>query len=326
MIDDHNIRKAIQRAAKNKHDKRAVRKCLKNIDEVVKQIKEILVSGSFNTSNYKTKTIYEPKKRLIYILPFFPDRIVHHVVMNILEPIWDDLFYEHSYSCRKNKGQHKASKYLMKKIKKYKYFFKGDVSKFYPSINHEILKSIILKRITDKRVINILFNIIDSIEGLTNVPIGNYVSQWFGNLYLNELDLFIKHELKCKVYVRYSDDFVILSNDKKYLSYVKFEIGRFLESKLALRFSKAEVHSINQGIDFLGYRHFPGYVLVRKNTVKREMRTIKKLPKLYKLGVLSTEQVKSTICSIEGWISHANSYNLSKKMGISELKARCEKK
>lgn len=194
IIDKDNLLLAFKKAKRHKSWQQKVIKVEQNLEEMIEKLRESLINGTYKTSGYRQKKIYEPKERTIYILPFYPDRIVHHAIMNILEPIWDKLFISHSYACRKNKGQHKGSIKCMEYVRKNRFCLKCDISKFYPSINHEILKRIIRKKIKCKRTIKLLDEIIDSIDSPTNVPIGNYLSQWFGNLYLNELDMFLKHE------------------------------------------------------------------------------------------------------------------------------------
>ena len=159
--------------------------------------------------------ILRTKRREIYQLPYFPDRITHHAIMNILEPIWVSVFTSDTYSCIKNRGIHAAAKRLKRELKLdpegTKYCLKIDVRKFYPSIDHEILKQVVRRKIKDKRLLWLLDEIIDSADG---VPIGNYLSQYFANLYLAYFDHWIKEE-RIKYYYRYADDIVILGSDNE---------------------------------------------------------------------------------------------------------------
>lgn len=321
IIDKDNLLLAFKKAKRHKSWQQKVIKVEQNLEEMIEKLRESLINGTYKTSGYRQKKIYEPKERTIYILPFYPDRIVHHAIMNILEPIWDKLFISHSYACRKNKGQHKGSIKCMEYVRKNRFCLKCDISKFYPSINHEILKRIIRKKIKCKRTIKLLDEIIDSIDSPTNVPIGNYFSQWFGNLYLNELDMFLKHDCKIKYYLRYCDDFLLFSNDKQFLKDMSVKIEEFVTTKLKLKLSKCNILSTSQGVDFLGYRHFSaGYILVRKSTAKRMKKNIKALK--YKLAVkkISKESALSTVASVEGWLKWANAYNLKKSLQLEDLK------
>ncbi len=271
------------------------------------ELQEMLLNKEYYVSEYKTRKIYGPKERDIYILPFYPDRIVHHALINILGPIYDKLFINESYACRKGKGQHRASIKCMQFVKRNKYVLQCDISKFYPSINHDILMKIVKRKIKDKKLLLVIERIIRSFPGDKNVPIGNFTSQWFGNLYMNEVDMVVKHELHIKDYLRYCDDFLLFGDNKQELWQALERIKEKLK-ELDLRLSKVRLYKTKQGIDFVGYRHFPNKVLVRKATVKRMIKNIKKYKKM------SLEQIRSSIASTYGWLIHASSYNLINKV------------
>lgn len=320
-----NLRLAFTKAKRGKGWQRKIKNVEANLEEKLDELHKQLISGTFKTSKYRTKTVYEPKERLIYVLPFYPDRIVHHAIMNILEPIWNNLMIYDSYSCRKGKGQHQGSKRCMAMVRKNKYCLKCDISKFYPNVNHEILKQILARKIKDQKVLDLLYEIIDSIGTPTNVPIGNYLSQWFGNLYLNELDILMKHNYHVKNYIRYCDDFVIFSNSKEELHELAKVIKTFIETKLLMKLSKCELFPTTQGVDFLGYRHFPqGYILVRKSTAKRVKRRCKSVMWELKHHKITKEQAISKIASTEGWLKHATSYNFSVSLQLNQLKKKIE--
>lgn len=319
VIAEENIRLSYEQAKLGKGKKYNVRRFNRNIEGNLKKIRESLINKTFKTANYSTKTVYEPKKRVIYILPFNPDRIVQHAIMNVIIPIWESLFIEESYACRENKGMHKGSLKTMEYIRRNKYCLKCDISKFYPSINHEILKKIVRRKIKDENVLWLLDDIIDSFEGETNTPIGNFTSQWFGNLYLNELDQFVRHELKIRDYLRYCDDFCFFHNDKNVLNEVAAKIRQFCADKLKLRLSKCDLFPVSRGVDFLGYRHFPGYILLRKSTAKRTRRRLKKAVIALKNHKITAEQFRSTVASYLGWMRWARTYNLRVKLDIERL-------
>ena len=318
VVDIDNLRLAFKKAAENNHDNRTYQKVIKyGIEPALEELQKLLKSGKFHTSEYFLKVIHEPKKRTIYILPFYPDRIVHHAIMNVLEPIWDGLLISDVYSCRKGKGQHAGVKKSLKLCMNFEYCLKCDIHHFYPSVKHTILKAIIRRKIKDKRLLRLIDDIIDSIPGDTNVPIGNLMSQWFGNIYLNELDEWVKSHLGFKNYVRYCDDFLFFSNSKEELVSIAKFISKFLERNLALTLSKCDLFHSERGVDFLGYRVFPnGVTLVRKSTAKRFKRTIRRLPKELSSSIITIPQALSRVSSIEGWISHANGHHLSLSMNI----------
>ena len=325
IISKENLINAHLSARKGKTWQSAVKKIDMDIDKYIDKLHALLISEKYITSKYKIKTIHEPKMRDIFILPYFPDRIIQHAIMNIIEPIWEGLFIYNSYACRKGKGQHKGSKECMKYVKRNLYCLKCDCSKFYPSINHEKLKLIIRKKIKCNKTLNLLDVIIDSIEGGCNVPIGNYLSQWFGNLYLNELDMLIKHKYRIKDYVRYCDDFLLFSKDKKILNEMKMVIETFLSEELKLKLSKCDLFQTRQGVDFLGYRHFPnGCILLRRSTAKRVKKRIKRIPVAVRKGFIKKENALAVIESTKGWIKWANTYNLSLSLNIEGVKKEIE--
>lgn len=312
-----NLYLAYKRARKGKSTRRAVKKFEADIQGNLLKLQKTLIDKTFTTSQYKSKTIYEPKQREIYILPFYPDRIVQHALLQVLIPIWDNLMIYDSYACRVGKGMHIASKRTMLHVRKYEYCLKCDISKFYPSINHDILISIIKRKIKCKDTLWLLEDIIRSFPGDTNTPIGNYTSQWFGNLYMNELDTYVKQFVK--PYIRYCDDFVIFHDDKTFLNKLSKDIEVFLHSKLKLKYSKCNVAPTYQGVDFLGYRHFKGYLLLRKSTAKRVKKRIPTLQDKYKKGTITKEQYQSSIASTKGWLKWANTYNLLKGLKYEKV-------
>lgn len=224
----------------------------------------------FHTSPYKTFKIFEPKERLIFKLPYYPDRITHHAIMNVLKPIWTNQFVSRTYSCIEKRGTiacAKRVKYDLKRDPEHtKYCLKLDIRKFYPSINHDILKQIIRKKIKCKNTLSLLDEIIDSCP--IGVPIGNYLSQYFANLYLSDFD---KWCLKyVKYYYRYADDIVILHHDKQFLHNlfiaIKFYIHLNLDLEIKGDYQIYPVYS--RGIDFVGYVFYHTHTLLRKSIKK----------------------------------------------------------
>jgi len=320
IVEMNNLETAFAKSAKGKHWQDTVKHIEDNLPEKLGEIREMLMDGSFKTSKYRIKRIYEPKERDIYILPFFPDRIIQHAIMNIVEPIWLPLFIKDSYACIKDRGQHAGSRRLMGMIRNKKYCLKCDVRKFYPSVNHEVLFEIIERKIKCKRTLSLFRDIIDSIPGESNIPIGNYTSQWMGNLYLNELDQMIKHKYKVKDYLRYCDDFILLNNDKSKLAELRDVVISFMSDRLKMTLGTAEIFPVSQGIDFLGYRHFPeGYVLLRKSTALRVKKRIKNMLAQYASGRIEAERVECSLASTQGWLRWANTHNLSLALEIDEL-------
>jgi hypothetical protein len=314
-----NLRLAYEKARRGKSRMHNVQRFERDVDGNLERIRQSLVDKTFTTASYQVKKIYVPKERDIYVLPFAPDRIVQHAIMNVLEPVWDTKFIADSYACRIGKGIHAGSLRTMEFVRKYRYVLKCDIAKFYPSIDHDVLYGIVQRKIKCPDTLWLLKDIIYSAPGGKNAPIGNYTSQWFCNLYLNELDQLVKHHYKIKGYLRYCDDFCLFSDDKQFLRRTAEELRVYLLDTLKLTYSKCEVFPVSQGVDFLGYRHFRNYILVRKSTATRVRRRLANLPRLLATGEITAEQYRSSIASTRGWLKWANTHNLSVALELDRL-------
>jgi len=320
IVTTENIHLAYCKARKGKRRQRKVQAFEKNLDDNIKNISKSLIDRTFQTSEYRTKIIHEPKERTIFILPFAPDRIVQHSLMNIIEPMWDKMMIHNNFACRVGKGIHAGSRKTMEYVRKNNYCLKCDISKFYPSVDQDILYDILQRKIKCTDTLWLIKDTIYSYPGGKNVPIGNYTSQWFGNMYLNELDMYVKHELKCKDYVRYCDDFCLFHNDKSVLNAMAKRIESFLLNRLNLKFSKCDLFPVSHGVDFLGYRHFRKYILLRKSTAKRVKKRLARLPRLLEKGKITKKQAESSVASTWGWLKWANTYNLRLSLDIDNLR------
>ena len=319
IISHDNLHVAYRKARKGKSRMYNVMRFERDVAGGLEHVRNLLFSRQFTTSHYQEKIIYEPKKRTIYVLPFMPDRIVQHALMNVIEPIWEKLFISDSYACLVGKGIHAGSRRTMDFVRKYKYCLKCDISKFYPSIDHDILWAIICRKIKCPGTLWLLEDIVYSISGGKNTPIGNYTSQWFGNLYLNELDHVMKHKYKVKGYLRYCDDFCLFHDDKKHLAKMAIIIKEFVWSKLKLTLSKCDLFPVSRGVDFLGYRHFNKYNLLRKSTAKRVKRRLRELPLLLERQIITKDQFRSSLASTKGWLKWANTHNFVIATKLNEL-------
>jgi hypothetical protein len=314
-----NLRLAYEKARRGKSRMHNVQRFEHDVDSNLERIRRSLVDKTFTTARYQVKKIYVPKERDIYVLPFSPDRIVQHAIMNVLEPVWDTTFIADSYACRTGKGIHAGSLRTMEFVRRYRYVLKCDIAKFYPSIDHDVLYGIVQRKIKCADTLWLLKDIIYSAPGGKNAPIGNFTSQWFCNLYLNELDQLVKHHYKIKGYLRYCDDFCLFSDDKQQLRALADELRVYLAKELKLTFSKCDLFPVSQGVDFLGYRHFRNYILVRKSTATRVRRRLANLPLLLAAGEITEEQYRSSIASTRGWLKWANTHNLSVALELDRL-------
>ncbi len=311
VCSTENLHRAYLKARKGKGKRYGVVLFEKRFVENMEQIQRELLDGTYKTSEYEVFNIYDPKERVVYRLPF-RDRIVHHATMNILEPIWHPVFIANSYSCIKGRGIHGALKHLRRDLKdaaEAQYCLKMDIRKFYPSIDHDVLKEIIRRKIKDVRLLELLDGIIDSAPG---VPIGNYLSQFFANLYLSYFDHWLKEAKRVKYYYRYADDMVLLASDKASLHALLLEIKAYLGDNLRLQLKpNYQVFPVNaRGIDFVGYVFRHSHILLRKS-IKQNL--CKKAAKLRKKKV-STKEYTMKIAPWIGWAKHCNSINLLKKL------------
>jgi retron-type reverse transcriptase len=314
-----NLRLAWLDARRGKSLQRAVQRFEANAEANLDWIRRLLLAGRFATAPYKTMWISVPKRREIHKLPFSPDRIVHHAIIRIVGPIWSAMFIADSYACLPGRGLHGGSRRTMEFARRFRYCLKMDIRKFYPSVDHDTLYGIVCRKIKCPATLRLLREIIYSIPGGKGVPIGNYTSQWFGNLYLNELDTWLKQDRKVKAYLRYCDDFCLFSDDKRELRRLADEIETFLQEKLKLTLSKRDVFPVAQGVDFLGYRHFADHVLLRKSTATRMKRRLRTLPALLEAGKITADQFRSTLASVSGWLRWADTHHLRLRLRMTEL-------
>ncbi len=304
IISIENLNLADKNARKGKSHQYGVKLFDKDREAKVIALHEILKNKTYKTSAYNTFLIHDPKEREIFCLPYFPDRIVHHAIMVPLEKIFVDSFTTDTYSCIKKKGIYGAFKNVQKAlldVSATQYCVKLDITKFYPSIDHDILKQLLRKKIKDQDLLNLLDEIIDSAPGL---PIGNYLSQYLANFYLSYFDHWIKEVKKVKYYFRYADDIVVFSSNKQYLHNLLFDMKDYLQAELKLSVKgNYQVFPVQaRGVDFLGYVFRHKNIRLRKSIKKRCFRMLSKNPNAQSLA------------SYNGWMVHANCINLQKNI------------
>ncbi len=273
-----------------------------------------LATGNYRHGGYQAFCICDPKPRNIHKASVI-DRLVHHAIYRILYPFFDRTFIADSFSCRLKKGTHKA----VNRFRVFSYavsnnntrtcwILKGDIKKFFANIDHKILKNILAEYIPDRKILDLLDGVINSFNVKTGIglPLGNLTSQLLVNIYMNKFDQFVKHKLKVKYYIRYADDFVILSED---INWLKNQIGLidyFLSTELKLTFhpDKLYIKTLNSGMDFLGWVNFFDHRTLRTSTKKRMIKRIAENPK--------TE----VVCSYLGLINYGNTYKIKVKNGF----------
>lgn len=275
---------------------------------------ERLMNGTYRHDSYSAFVIADPKSRSIHKASV-ADRVLHRAIYRALYPFFDKTFIADSFSCRENKGTHRAldrftvfARKASKNYRKTAWVLKCDIRKFFASIHHGILLSILDERIEDKRIVGLLSVVIESFSsGERNVglPLGNLTSQLFSNVYMNELDQFVKHRLGVKYYIRYADDFVFLSRDRNELQRTLYIVNDFLIRRLRLFLhpSKVFLKTVSSGVDFLGWVHFPKHRVLRVATKRRMLRA------------LSADDVgQSTFASYQGMLQHGNAFSIAQSI------------
>jgi retron-type reverse transcriptase len=329
IISIDNLFAAWDAFKSDKRSRKDVQAFERNVEEHLFALYRDLSSKKYKHGAYSGFWIKDPKPRHIHKATV-RDRILHHAIFTILNPIFEPTFIAQSFSCRIGKGTHKGIQMLAEIVNKlnrngYKDVFvlKCDVRKFFDSINHDVLLRILAKRIKDPDAMWLLSEIVESFtSGQSNlfeckgVPIGNLTSQLFANVYMNEFDQFLKHKLRVKYYLRYTDDFIVVSNDKKYLCDLIEPIKQFLKSELTLSLHpyKVTIRKFSQGIDFLGYIILPYHRQLRTKTKKRIFRKLFRRMKEHKQGLIPLEKVEQTLQSYLGVLSHADSYALAENL------------
>ena len=303
-----NLHKAYLKARMNKRYKNDVLEFTNNLEENLITIQNELIYETYRPSKYKEFIVTDPKVRLILALPF-RDRVIHQAICSVIEPIFEKTFIKDSYACRKGKGTLAGVKrmefFLKQNIRSNKDVFclKMDIQKYFYSIDHAMVKRLLLRKIRCKRTLKLLNIIIDSTDD-PGIPVGNLTSQLFANIYMNYLDHFIKETLRIKYYVRYMDDMIILDGDKKQLWRWLKEINGFISQELKLTLNKkTSVFNIKRGIDFLGYRQFPDTRILRKRVM---VKNIRKFRKFVRAGV-GIDKVNKSLASLQGLCKHCSS-------------------
>lgn len=337
IYDMNNLRLAHQHAKKGKGWYREVQEVDENLDYYLEQLQEMLINHTYHTSEYKVFHKKDGKKvRKIYKLPYFPDRICQWAILQVVEPCIINNLTTDTYSAIPKRGIHKGLQKLQGAMwnhpEECTYCLKLDARHYYQSINHEILKEKYARMFNDTDLLWLLSEIIDSIntaevEDLravyqgsdidysTGIPIGNYLSQYSGNFYLSAFDHWIKEEKHIKHYFRYMDDIVIFSESKEKLHTLKREIDDYLKDnlKLLVKDNWQVFPTFIRGVDFLGYRVFDKYTLVRKSTCKGMKRKMLGILNKIKAGQNMNYSEWCSINSYNGWLNHADTFRLFQK-------------
>lgn len=318
IISVENLLEAWQEFLRGKKNKKDVQEFERNLMQNIFDLHNYLRLKRYKYSDYEHFKVNDPKPRDIHKAQV-RDRLLHRAIYRILYPAFDKKFSFSSFSCRINKGTHKALRYFKdcylresKNHTKTVWVLKCDIKKFFANIDHRILIEILKKYIDDVNLIFLLSEIIESFNaGVHGVglPLGNLTSQLFVNIYMNEFDQYLKHDLKVKYYVRYCDDFVILSSDKDYLLRILSQVDFFLKNKLALNLhpNKVFIKTFSSGVDFLGWVHFSHYKVLRTSTKRRIFRRL-----------TETNFKEETKQSYLGLLRHGDTFKIRKSIDFLE--------
>ncbi|MEM9275594.1 MAG: RNA-directed DNA polymerase [Cyanobacteria bacterium P01_F01_bin.143] len=331
IIDWSNLLLAACQAQKGKRFRDNVLAFNYNLEQELFKLSSELESQTYRPGSYKSFRIYDPKPRLISAAPY-RDRVVHHALCNVIVPLVEKSFIHDSYANRIGYGTHRALTRFIEFARSSRYVLQCDIRKYFPSIDHEILKQIIRRKIKCQETLWLIDTIIDGSnpqepvieyfpgdELLTPIlrrhglPIGNLTSQFFANWYLNDFDHFVKEKLRAKKYLRYVDDFMLLGDDWEFLAEARREIEEYLVTlRLIIHPIKSQLFETRHGVNFVGFRVLPDRVRVRNDNLRRARKRLKQLQAQYSCGEVSVQKIVERLQSWEAHLKHGDTYPLRK--------------
>lgn len=319
-----NLFLAFKKAFRGKRTDQVAATFCFNLERELLALQEELRQKTYCPQKYHYFTIVDPKKREISVASF-RDRVVHHALCNILEPIFEKTFIYDSYACRVQKGTHRAIKRAQDFSRRNEFFLQGDIKKYFDNINHEIMMKIIEAKIKDQKVLWLCAKILENSaisrhtpelsEG-KGIPIGNLTSQFFANVYLNRFDHFIQEELRGHCYIRYMDDFILFHQDKKRLKDNLERLESYLQEELHLELKPEsfQIRKTASGFNFLGFRVFPNLIRIKRANVKRFRQRMDQRQKEYEQGKISIDSLVMSLQSVVGHMGLAQSYRLRERL------------
>ena len=327
IADTDNLRLAFWKASKGKRMKAAVLMYRHDLQRRLCALREELLDGDMSWGPYHTFMINDPKERMICAAPL-RDRVAHHAIMNICEVYFECFQIHDSYACRKGKGLDGAIDRAVQYSRPGDWYLKLDVRKYFDSVAHDVLKSLLRQRFKDRRLLELLDGVIDSYETTCGrgIPIGNLTSQFFANHYLGLFDHYAKETLRCRRYVRYMDDFVIWDENREVLRRIREEIDTFLHERLKLALKPACLNACSRGMTFLGYRVFPGRVRLARRSRDRFRRKLQCYHNNYAGGIWDEETVARHVEPLLAFVQRAESTQYRRRtltnMGLCPKEAR----
>ena len=321
IISFENLHRAVYQVLRGKRGQVQAGEFFADLEGNLFLLQRELKSHTYEPGSYRTFWISDPKPRLISAAPF-RDRVVHHALINVLEPIFERRFIHHSYACRTGKGTHKALDQFVKWSRESRYVLKMDIRKFFPCLDHAIMKEAIKKTVKDPNALWLCDLIIDRsnkqepallyfpgddllapITCKHGLPIGNLTSQFFANVFLDQLDHFVKDRLRVKHYLRYVDDFCVFHDDKPYLIKLRKAISDFIFAlRLRLNEGKSRIRRLKEGIEFLGFVILPDRIRLNQRAIRRQRDRINQLQHDYNSRLITWDKVKECL---QAWNAHA---------------------
>ncbi|MDH7485141.1 MAG: reverse transcriptase/maturase family protein [Anaerolineae bacterium] len=318
-----NLLCAYRRASKGKRGRPPAASFEYHLEDNLIQLQEELATQTYRPGPYRSFHIHEPKRRLISAAPF-RDRVVHHALCQVIEPLFEHSFIEESYANRVGKGTHRALDRCQQFARRHRYVLQCDVRQFFPSIDHAILRELLAHKVADPGIMWLVDRILESGIGVLSeeyqmvyfpdddllaihrprgLPIGNLTSRFWANCYLNPFDHFVKRELRCPAYLRYVDDFLLFGDDKREMwAWKEATVERLARLRLTIHETRAQVRPVGQGIPFLGFVVFPQQRRLKRRKGIAYRRRLKGLLQDYAAGEISLDRVTA---SVQGWINHA---------------------
>jgi Reverse transcriptase (RNA-dependent DNA polymerase) len=334
LVSWENLFLAWLKASQGKRQKAEIALFEYHLEENLLSLQADLLAQRWKPSGYRSFFIHDPKRRLISAAPF-PDRVVHHALCNIIEPIFEKSFVQDSYANRNGKGNHRALDAVQKYASRFPYVMSLDVNKFFPGIDHQVLYQLLTRKISDQAILHLIHQILESGVGVLEreadnapfpgdslidkmrpkgLPIGNLTSQFWANVYMNPLDHFIKRTLQCKAYVRFVDDLLLFAGDKRTLWLWKQELTEYLVS-MRLHFHEgAHPRPVSEGFGFLGFQIFSDRKRLKKRKGIQYQRHLKILLENYYAGLVGMDEVLDSVMAWNNHLSYGNTMGLRKNI------------
>lgn len=330
LVSFENLLLAAHRARTGKRSRPASAAFQYDLEGELFRLQEELEAGTWRPGTYRIFQVREPKTREIAAAPY-RDRVVHHALLDVIEPVFERTFTADSFSCRRGFGTHRALDRFSQLARRHAWVLKADVARYFPSIDHCILIELLSRKLKDARVLEVLRHIIESfrsppvtpvyfpgdhlfspLERDIGIPIGNLTSQFFANVYLDPLDHHVREHLRVPGYIRYTDDLVVFGGDPRVLAGWRLAIDEFLGSRLRLRLHarKTQIFPVSQGTHFLGWRVFRDHRLLLRPGITRARRRLARLSRDYRSGEIDLEEVRASLFSWLGHVAHGSTYHL----------------